>query len=291
MPQLSSSLRSGGSLVGLGILIMSCGPVVPSPSPSTPVVHPSPVVTAPPSLAPTPIPTLTPAPVTYLSFEELKEGGLEDEGATLICDADPDQLDINAGQTLASCYDGLLVGLRALHTAGGTSFDRLYLQRQTCASSPCSADELNTVTVTGWVDAVATSVMLDFDHRLAAVPAPDPPALWPTPTSSVSPSVMRPVVSGAPASVRKRAPYPFCGRADQDRDQAMGCFLDAILRGTPAEMLDTFDVSGGTEIFRFDGHGPVIRFAELPDGWFQDLGSINLGGWSFDELAGRTPLS
>jgi len=71
----------------------------------------------------------------------------------------------------------------------------------------------------------------------------------------------------------------------------MGCFLDAILRGTPAEMLDTFDVSGGTEIFRFDGHGPVIRFAELPDGWFQDLGSINLGGWSFDELAGRTPLS
>src|SRR5262245_27707804 len=108
----------------LVVVASSCASPVPSaaPSPSLPIATPAS------TRSPAPSAATTPTPSVLLPFDDLPEGSLEHEGATLICDADPDQLDINAGQTLAPCYDGLLMGLRALLTAGGNLFDRLYLQ-------------------------------------------------------------------------------------------------------------------------------------------------------------------
>jgi hypothetical protein len=224
-------------------------------------------------------------------MSKLPEASLDKEKATLLCDPEQNQSDSQAGETVVFCYDGLLLGLRALSTTMD-HVDRLYLRRTPCATSPCTSTELAIIVVTGWLGPAPTSVTIDFDHSSATVPYADPTAAWPTPTSPVTPPVERPKVAGAPTEVLQREPFPFCGDAAQDRHTAMTCFLDAVAAGRPAEMLDVFDVSGGQEVFRYSGAGPVSRYAKFAEGWFKDSGAIvlgtGLGGWSYDNSLPRT---
>jgi hypothetical protein len=59
-------------------------------------------------------------------------------------------------------------------------------------------------------------------------------------------------------------------------------------------MLDQFAVTGGKEIIRFEGQGPIERLAQWPDGWFRDGGSVILGptpdAWSLDNWVARVPV-
>ena len=222
---------------------------------------------------------------TLLDPDDLPAASLESEGATAICDPEASQLDPEAGDSLVVCYDGLLLGLRALKTTVAV-VDRLYLRRPACAGSPCTAEELATVTVTGWSADIATSVVIDWERNRITPPAPDSDASWPTPTSTIGPSVARPDLDGAPQFVREREPLPYCGSADEDREGAMQCFRDAVLDGRPAEMLDAFDVSGGIQVFRYDGSALIRRVAPFGSVWREDSGGLIIGptfGWSYEE--------
>lgn len=70
-----------------------------------------------PGVSPTPTPTDAASPSapqpTLLDPDNLPAASLEDEGVTAICEPDQSHLDINAGESLVDCYDGLLLGLRA----------------------------------------------------------------------------------------------------------------------------------------------------------------------------------
>jgi hypothetical protein len=279
-------LASGSVGVGLAFVLTACTVVPPSTALLTPTNPPATIASAPPSPSP-------PASASVLlDPEDLPEANLKEEDATLLCDPEASQFDLNAGDTLLFCYDGLLLGLRALKT-GADHFDRLYLQRAICASIPCTPAELGTVTVTGWTDGAALSVVIDHARSGVTVPAPDSEAMWPTPSSTESASVARPEIDGAPKVVRQREPYPYCGAVHQDRLPALRCFLDAMLRGTPAEMLDRSRVSGEIRVFRFDGQGLIERYAEFPDGWLLDGGSAILGSagtWSYDGWLEAEPV-
>lgn len=267
------------------ILIVVGGCVAPEPSrPATlyPSESPQPSASTDTSQGP-------PQP-TPLDPDDLPEASLEIEMATAICDPEQSDLDINAGESLVPCYDGLVVGLRALKTSI-EDIERLYLQRPRCASTPCTTEELSTVTVTGWSDGVATSVVIDWEQNRIRPPVTDLEAEWPRPSSTLAPPVAKPEIDGAPRYVRKREPLPFCGNADEDRAAAMQCFRDAVLDNRPAEMLESFDVGGGTQVFRFAGQGLVSRYAMFGSVWREHRGGLIVGpafGWSFEEwFAGR----
>lgn len=242
------------------------------------------------------LPTAAPSPTlpqpTLLDPDDLPSANLEELDATLICDPEASRIDGN-GESLVACYDGLLLGLRALTTAVD-GVDRLYLRRPICASSPCPPEELSRVTVTGWTGDAATSVTIDWEDFRVTPPAPDPGARWPTPNSTAAPAVARPEIEGAPKVVQEREPLPFCGNAIEIGVAANQCFLSAVLDGRPAEMLDKFDVTGGTVVYRFDGRGLVCRYAMFPDGWLTDAGGLVLsgpGGWSLDNWVEAEPIS
>ena len=274
-------------MVALLLGIAACATPYSSPAPT-------PTLLASATLVPTPsqTPYHSPSSTTFLDPDLLPQASLEEEGATLVCDPEPSQLNSNAGKTLVPCYDGLLLGLRALKSAID-GVDRLYLRRPGCAAIPCTPLELGTATVTGWSGGSATSVTVDWERLQITVPERDPLATWPSPNSITSPPISRPAIDGAPDIVRDRDPYPFCGDVERDGLAAERCFLDLVLGGLSAEMLDRLDVTGGTQVFRFGGQGLIVRYAEFPDGWYRDAGSVILGtagGWSFDNWLGRQSI-
>lgn len=284
---LGSSLALVAVLVALALVACTA----PLPSTST---SPGPTVT--PTVAPTAAPSAAASPSapqpTLLDPDNLPTASLEGEGATAVCDAEQSDADPSAGESLVVCYDGLVLGLRALKTRE-INVDRLYLRRPVCASSPCTPEELATVTVTGWTGETALSVEIDWEHNRITPPQVDTDVNWPAPTTTEGPGIAKPQVKGAPTLVRDRESLPYCGNTEDAREAAMQCFRDAVLDGRPAEMLEPFDVSGGIQILRFDGQGLVTRYALYGDGWFQDGGNLIIGpsfGWSFHNWVERTPI-
>lgn len=286
-------LRRPGTTVLLAACLAACGPS-PTPRPTTTEVVPSVQPSNPPSTQPPPSPSLIP----LMSEDELADVSVDAERPTAICDQDPSDARVDGPKSLIDCSGGLQYGFRALRTRLG-SIDRLYLHRGSCAAVPCTPEELDVVSVIGWHGSDAYSVVITADPEgvtVSTITAPIAGALaaWPKASSSVPPRVARPSIPGAPHELRRRAPYPYCGRekpvgvaADQPGDYELGleinrCFIDGVLEGRPVEMIVITAVTRQPVVLRFDGSGFVTQYmqiegtASMPPGWYRREGCITL---------------
>jgi len=255
-------------------------------------------------MAATPSPVAaTPTLGQSLVIGDLPRVDLADIDATAVCDPEPSQINLDAGESTVACSDGLELALAAIRTVTQDRATRLYLHRPQCATVPCSEDELSTATVVVWMGTRAFTVQLD--SRLATVPLPSVPNddAWPPAGNGPAPDVARPSIDGAPPEIAGREPYPFCGRAEfGDPPEVLGCFRDAVLAGRPAELIDQLYGTEGGEllwIYRYGGHGRLIRYqhdqtvaddGRTVDAWGRSEGAMILGitqlAWDFDPWAG-----
>lgn len=264
--------------------VASCA--LPAPSPGTPSGFP-PASPPSPSLAATPPPS---TPVAYLDATDLPSANLGTAGATTLCDPN---VTIGGAPSGIACSEALSLALRAFKLQVD-HVDRMYLMRTACGG--CTAPAGDFPTVVAWSGSQTLVVSIDGGHGRVTAPITAPEnALWPTSSGSAAPQPHRPAIEGAPKSVSERVAYPFCGDARVDGSNAYGCFLDAILDGRPAELVDAFAVTAGVEILRFSGRGLIERYADWPEGWMRDGGSAVLGSpagnWSFDNWVDRTPIT
>ena len=98
-------------------------------------------------------------------------------------------------------------------------------ERPVCDTSPCSRESLDTATVVGWVDGVASSVSMDSRTKVVQVRSPVSAAAWPSPGSNAPPSADRPAVPGAPAEIAALPPLPSCGETEFDQPRGPACVL------------------------------------------------------------------
>ena len=285
--------RSFASALALVFVLSSCSSTT-TPT-ATPRIEPTSI-----SVIGTPSPAIaTPIPTPLLSIRDLPHVELADVDATAVCDPEPSQGNVDAGESSIHCTDGLAVAVAVVRTVSQAPVTRLYLHRPPCAAIPCSADESSVAEVTVWTATDAFSIQLD--SRLEAVPslAATHDALWPAAGGEPAPGAARPSISGAPPALSDRDAYPYCGRAELgDQPEVLGCFRDAVLAGRPAEMIQRVYGTEGGEIlwiYRYDGQGRLIRYAhdtsvtgdgQATDTWSRTEGAIVLGispwGWDFD---------
>ena len=270
------------ALLGLSMLA-ACGNQTPTPSP-----------TSMPTATPTPASTSTPVPAsaTPIVISTLPSAIFDAATMTTSCDPIPPTADSDAKSPSISCDDGLKLGLQAMKATGLGSPTILYLHRPTCATFPCATDELAKATMTGWINGEAFSVALDARLNTVGSPHPDPDAAMPESSAPLEVDVMRPDIANAPAEVTTREPYPFCGSEDVATDEAgaaQGCFRDRVLAGLPAEFIQqVYSAEGApiTWLYRYAGHGAVIRWVGEDGKWQQQDGSLVLGlssyTWDFD---------
>lgn len=212
-----------------------------------------------------------------------------------LCVDDPDVDDEDGGRTMG-CGAVLEVAAAVADSAFGIGAPtQMLVTRPTCTGA-CTADESNRATVDIWASSGAV-VRVGLDGRVETATAEliDPAAArWPTPTTTEAPAVARPGIAHAPARIRDREPYPFCGtfdRADPGGDDVPleRCFLDAVIDGRSAEYLaEEYGTEGGTvtELYRFAGSGSVQRDVRADGRWETQRGCLVLllegGGWSFE---------
>ena len=271
-------------------------------STGSPTTSPSPTGAAPTPTAPaatqTPV-VATPSAHPSLAIGDLPAVELASVDATAVCDPDPSQANLKAGDSTILCSDGLELTLRAVGTVTRDPVTRLYLHRPTCPTVPCSEDELSMADVTVWTATEAFSVRLDSRLNTVPMPSVTKNAVWPAAGNEPSPAASRPSIEGAPDELASRAPYPFCGRAEiGDPPEVLGCFRDAVLAGREAEMIErVFGTEGGEMlwVYRYDGSGRLVRYAHdqtvggdgrSADTWGRSDGAIILGitplAWDFD---------
>jgi len=281
-PVPAASLRSLAACVVVAVLLASCGTAIVSPSVSptaTPVV-PSPT---PAQVKPSSSPS--PSPAAPLDIASLPEASLDPSTITVLCDPTPGQTNMDAGESMFGCTDGLLLALRAIRTVATGPVTRLYLRRAACPSGPCTPDKLDTAVVLGWTTAGWVSVALD--SRLTTVtapqPVPVPAAAWPElPGPPPISAIQRPVIPGAPREVATRTPYPFCGRDDTAvalNPAAARCFIDSVVTGRPAEFIEqVYDTEGGADLqlYRFSGQGAPVRYEGEAGLWYRQAGGLIL---------------
>jgi hypothetical protein len=242
--------------------------------------------------------------VPPLSIDDLERVALAEVRATAVCDSQPAQGDLEAGQATIYCSDSLALAVAAVRTITPEAPVRLYFHRPPCVTVPCSADDLSTATVTVWTASAAYDVRLD--SRLETVTAPtvvDATVRWPASEDATPPKVARATIKGAPRAIAERAPYPYCGRAEvSEPPDVLACFRAAVLQGRPAEMIDqVYGTEGGEVlwIYRYDGKGRLLRFQHdqsvNADGtsaeqWDRVEGAMTLGinasNWNFDPWDG-----
>jgi hypothetical protein len=146
------------------------------------------------------------------------------------------------------------------------SVDRLYLYRRPCAVLPCTQTELDTVDVIGWAGDDAFSVTITEEPFTLTVPFDGAIAPWPQASSSIPPPVSRLAIEGASREIRRREPYPYCGRERphdsgqpaERRLEINRCFIDGVLEGRPVEMVFIPDVIREPVVMRFDGSGFIV---------------------------------
>lgn len=126
------------------LVLNACGAAGPSAGISE-SIPPSP--RNPPSLG-----QLSPAPTAthLLEIDGLPEASFDPATLTALCDPEAGQTDMGAGDAKIYCSDGLAIGLRVIMTVTSGPIERLYFQRPTCQTTPCTDDELSTATVTAW---------------------------------------------------------------------------------------------------------------------------------------------
>ena len=282
------TLRLLAGFVAVAIVVSACADTrspTASPAPSIEQTSGAPTaVVATPSLAP------TPTPVPPLAINDLPRIELADVDATAVCDPEPSQGSIDAGESTVHCSDGLALALAVVRTVTQDPAIRLYLHLPTCASVPCSEDELSTAEVTIWTESLALKVQLDSRLQSVQQPVVSNDDAWPAPGSEPEPPVSRPSIEGAPSAVADRDPYPFCGRAEiGEPSSVLGCFRDAVLTGRKAEMINRVYGTEGGEIlwiYRYDGAGRLRRFQQDGTNWAMNEGAMILGitpqTWDFD---------
>jgi hypothetical protein len=272
----------------------ACGSATPTDSPS---VSRAPEATL--VAIPTQTPILTPTPIPIAAGDVVKIQGLpriefDARSPLVVCDPDPSQASVDAGETTLPCIDGTTLAVRVLASLSDEPIHRLYLRRPPCSATPCTRDQLDTAIATGWFADGSMTVAMDSRLDWVLVTTDDPAAMWPMAGSSDLPSSAPIDVKNAPREIRLRDRYPSCGQDDiavEPVGSADACFLGAVLRGRPAEyLLYVYGTEGGqfTWFYRFDGDGPVIRYrTDDKSRWFREAGEIILnppGGasWSYD---------
>jgi hypothetical protein len=240
-----------------------------------------------------------PARVPPLVIAQLPRIELENVDATAVCDADPTQAAIDAGQSRIDCSDGLTVALAAVSTVTKDPVTHIYLHRPMCATTPCSEDDLSTAHITVWTATQAFAVQLDARLETLTGPSVADDAVWPAGDSDPSPAMARPSIAGAPPEVARRDPYPFCGRAESGHPTSVvSCFRNALLAGSRVEMIEGFNGTEGgglLAIFRYAGHGRLSSYqhdetttgdGRRTDTWRRADGAMVLGtasgSWDFD---------
>jgi hypothetical protein len=206
---------------------------------------------------------------------------LDPSAQTGVCDPEPGQANDDPGEVTIFCADSLVLSLRAIKTVTRQPILRLYFHRPACLAIPCTQDELSTATVTAWTASAAFSVELDSRLQTVGIPFEDAAATWPAAGSSVAPLLHRIRISGAPAEVARRTPYPYCGTAQlSDPPTVAKCFRDAVLAGRPAEMVEhLFATEGGAILWlsRYSGHGAIVRYERYAGQWIRQSGAMYLG--------------
>jgi hypothetical protein len=280
-------IRKAVAALAIVTLVAACGDRSPSAAPLS-SLGPFPVISpAQASSVSSPLPSSG----RVLAIDALPSVSLDPAAQTAICDPQAYQLDTDAGEATIACPDGLVLGLRALSTISSSPIERLYLQRPSCDTTPCTEGELSTATVTGWTATDANSVGLDSRKPTVEVMTPASPAVWPS-GSSTTPARDRPVIEGAPAEIASRTAYPYCGEAELgDPEAVTECFRDAVLGGRPAELIERYvGTEEGliTRLYRFDGRGALVMYQRSDGRWFRQAGSMILGftpgAFDFDPL-------
>jgi hypothetical protein len=252
-------------------------------------------------------PTSVPPSATppWLSIRDLPRVDLADVHAPAICDLDPAQAGLGAGEATIACSDGLALAAAVVHTVTSDLLVRVYLRRPSCVAVPCPQDELSTATVALWTAAAAIEVHLDSRLETVMPPTAVGEGTWPVAGSAPAPDVARPTIKGAPREIAERDPHPFCGRADVGQpSDVIRCFRAAVLEGRPVEMIEQARGTEGGEvlwIYRYDGDGRLVRFTHdqtvngdgsMADEWSRAEGAMVLGidawGWDFDPWNGTT---
>jgi hypothetical protein len=128
-------------------------------------------------------------------------------------------------------------------------------------------------------------VVRDSGGQLSAEsPVPiDPSALGTPPPFVAPPDALAPLANAPPALLAREA-LPYCGRETAGlggpfNATARACFLSAVLNTQRAEFLSLrSDVEGMpfTELWRFEGKGPVLVYTSGPDGWSKHSCALNL---------------
>jgi hypothetical protein len=274
-------------LVGVAVALAAC------------TTSPTLVITSPASTS-APSPSIAATPIATLAIDDLPEATLDPAIVTAVCDPEAAQANIEAGDATIFCGDALPIGLRAISTIATGPVSRLYFHRPTCVAIPCTEDELATATIWGWTAEGALRIELDSRMTTVTAPVRDPTASWPAAGTAPAPPVDRPDIPGAPAEIRDRVPYPFCGSASFGQPPAaMACMRSAVLAGRPAELIDTATGTEGgsfTILYRFDGRGAISRAMDPVDAngragpWLRQWGTLILGitpsTWDFDPWSG-----
>jgi hypothetical protein len=243
--------------------------------------------TAGPMASGTPQPTLQPRPVTHrLSEIVLPHHTVAD--VTVICDPYQD----NSHESV--CEDVIRWVIPAVAFATDDPVQRAYLRRG-CAYPNCPRGVGHRETLVAVTPGIVWSMVIDNDT--ITEPLPDPSASWPTPSGLSAPDVQRRDFAAAPGDIRDRTPLPFCGRVEEDWVAVTQCFVDAVLEGRPAEMIElTHPIDFGSPallVTRFDGDGAVRQYLRREDRWFRLDGSIVLrepGGAMFEQWGDPVPL-
>ncbi len=259
-----------------------------------------PPATTTPSGSPNDRPSARPtAPVAQpIAIEDLPVIDPDPAVVTAVCDPEPIQVHPDAGDSTVFCNDAVVLGFRAASTVAIGSITRIYLQRPTCAASPCSYQDLNTATVLVWDTAGVVAVRVD--SRLDAVTRPEriTIAAWPSPVTNPNPETRREDVGPAPGPVAARTAYPFCGRATYDTpEEVHACFRDSVLLGRRVEVIQlTFGTEGREviDIVRYDGAGALTRYRNADGDWVVQRGGLILpapgGSWAVDPWDSGAPL-
>jgi hypothetical protein len=262
----------------LAAVVLAACTTISSTDPTLPAL-PSTVSTAEPG--PSRVPARTPdqSPTTYrLSEIGLPQHTIAD--VTVVCD--PYQYTRN--ETV--CEDVIRYAIPAVALATDDPLQRVYLRRG-CAPS-CGRGERDVETIVAATEGAVWTMIIDNDS--ITEPVPDPSAVWPQASGTPSPSVHRRSFSGEPTEIRDREAYPFCGPELGDWVAVTGCFLDAVLEGRPAEMIElTHPIDFGSPallLTRFDGDGAVRQYLRRDKDWFRLDGSVVMrepGGCAFEQ--------
>lgn len=291
------------AVVAIVLSACSAGASEPATSPSHSLPTPAPT-RSPVAASPTPV-LATPTPVPPLAIADLPRVELAEIDATAVCDPVASQSNLEAGDATIACSDGLALAIAVVRTATPDAVTRLYLERPRCSTSPCSAAELSTATVTAWTSTRVFAVELDSRSETVDRPRLIDDAGWPESRGTGAPAVERPPLEGAPAEVAGRTALPYCGRSELgDPPDVSGCFRDAVLDTRAAEVIDlAFGTEGGNllRIYRFEGTGRLVVYihdqtvdadGRQADAWHRSEGALILGitpsAWGFDPWWGTT---